>query len=335
LYTPASNTTTSSAIAHLAMVYYKKRALSNLKKKFIFAEACSMDALPRQSGKTVQWFRYLPSAILPSSIVTKDVAEGSVGVGIGMATTTVSATISQYTDFASVSDLLKDTAIDPIVEGMSDMLSYRASYIADTVTRNEIDSAGATATLSLLGSYYRAADARNARHQLQGLDVHPMESGIAKGSFLGVIHPYVSYDLVNDPAAGGLMDIYKFTDPSLFVKNEDRGAVATVGGVKFFENTNVKVTSGSPNRWRVYVFGRDGIGIVDLEGRGPSRIKDPSKERFALNVIPGKADIADPEGVIGAIVSYNFKFAAKILDSPALSGIYRFRVSDAPSSIVG
>lgn len=335
MYTPASNLTTTSTISHLATVYYKKRALSNLKKKFIFSEACTMDALPRQSGKTIQWFRYLPSAVVPTNIVAKDAAEGSVGTGIGMTTTTVSATISQYTDFASVSDLLKDTAIDPIVEGMSDMLSYRASYIADTVTRNEIDSAASTASVTLLGTYYRAADARNVRHQLQGLDIQPMDSGIAKGQFLGVIHPYVSYDLVNDPAAGGLLDIYKFTDPSAFVKNEDRGAVATVGGVKFFENTNVKQTAGSPNKWRVYIFGKDGVGIADLEGKGPSRLSDPSKQRFSLNVIPGHADIADPEGIIGAIVSYNFKFAAKILDSPALSGQYRFRYADAPSSIVG
>lgn len=342
-YTPSSMTTSTPSIAHLATVYYKTRALDNLKKKFIFSEAANMDSLPRQSGKTVQWFRYIASASVPTTITAKDGFEGSVGTGLTATTTIVSATVSQYTDFMSVSDFLKDTAIDPIVENVSDMLSYRAAYVVDTITRTEIDSPNTAniststgAGIALLGSFYRAGDARNVRHQLQGLDIQPMDSGPAKGQFFGVIHPYVSYDLVNDPAAGGLMDIYKFTDPSAFIKNDDRGAVANVGGVKFFENTNVKTsqTGGGANCWRVYVFGKNAFGVVDLAGRGPQRVADPSKERFSLNVIQGKPDLADPEGVIGALVSYNFKFAAKLLDAPNLNGQYRYRMADAPSSIV-
>lgn len=342
-YTPASITTGTATIAHFATVYYKTRALDNLKKKLIFSEAAMLDQAPLQSGKTVQWFRYIPSASVPTTITAKDGFEGSVGTGIGVTTTIVSATVSQYTDFATISDFAKDTAIDNMVENVSDVLSYRASYITDTITRTEVDSPNTSnisstsgAGLATLGSYYRAGDARNARHQLQGLDVLPMDSGIAKGNFFGVIHPYVSYDLVNDPAAGGLMDIYKFTDPTAFIKNEDRGAVASVGGVKFFENTNVKTTTngGSADCWRVYVFGKNGYGIVDLAGRGPDRISDPSKQRFSLNVFEGKPSPADPEGVIGAYVSFNFKFAAKLLDAPNLQGQYRYRMTDAPSSIV-
>lgn len=340
-YTPASITTNTPSIGHLATVYYKTRALDNLKKKFIFSEAGMPDSLPRQKGKTVQWFRYIPSAVVPTTIVAKDGFEGSVGTGITVTSTIVSATVSQYTDFASVSDFLKDTAIDPIVENVSDMLSYRAAYVVDTITRTEIDSPSTSlisttsgAGVITLGTYYHAADARNVRHQLQGLDVLPMETGPAKGSFFGVIHPYVSYDLVNDPAAGGLMDIYKYTDPEAFIKNEDRGYVCQVGGVKFWENTNVKNISSSGNHWRVYVFGKGAYGIVDLAGRGPQKVKDPSKERFALNVIEGRPSTADPEGVIGALVSYNFKFAAKLLDAPNLQGQYRYRMTDALSSIV-
>lgn len=342
-YTPASITTGTPSISHLATVYYKTRALDNLKKKFIFSESAMLDSIPKASGKTVQWFRYIPSAVVPATITAKDGFEGSVGTGIAVTSTIVTATVSQYTDFATVSDFLKDTAIDPVVENVSDMLSYRAAYVVDTITRTEVDSPNTTnitssagAGLVTLGAFYRASDARNARHQLQGLDILPMDSGLAKGNFFGIIHPYVSYDLVNDPAAAGLMDIYKFTDPSAFIKNEDRGHVASVGGVKFFENTNVKSTlnGAGADTWRVYVIGKNAYGVVDLAGRAPQRISDPSKERFSLNVIQGKPDIADPEGVIGALVSFNFKFAAKVLASPQLQDQYRYRMTDAPSSIV-
>lgn len=341
-YTPASITTGTASIGHLQTVYYKTRALDNLKKKFIFSEPAILDSIPKQSGKTVQWFRYIPSAVIPGTITAKDGFEGSVGTGITVTSTIVTATVSQYTDFASISDFMKDTAIDPVVESVSEMLSYRAAYVVDTITRTEIDSpnsaqisTASNAGMVTIGSYFRAVDARNARHQMQGLDILPMDDGLAKGSFFGVIHPYVSYDLVNDPSAGGLMDIYKYTDPSAFIKNEDRGAVANVGGVKFYENTNVKnLKPASTNYWRVYIFGRNAFGVVDLAGTGPSRVMDPSKQRFKLQVIDGKAQVADPEGVIGAMVSYNIKFAAKLLDTPALGGQYRYRMLDAASSIV-
>jgi N4-gp56 family major capsid protein len=339
-YQPASNLTSTSSITHLATVYYKKRALDNLMKKFIFSEVCIKDSLPKMNGKTVQWYRYIPSAMLPSGTpATK--TEGTVGTGMGLTTVTVSATVSQYADFASVSDMLKETAIDPVMDNAADMMSYRASYIVDTVTRIEIDSPNSTVINSatnagqvLLGAYYRAADARSTRHQLQGLEVQPMQSGPARGSYMGIIHPYVSYDLVNDPAAGGLMDILKFTKPEQFISNEDRAHVADVGGVKFWENNNVATFLDTVNKWRVYVFGEGGVGVVDLAGAGPKRVKDPSKERFNLNIIPGEAGPADPEGVIGGWVSYNFKFVAKVLDTVALSGQYRYRMVDAPSSIV-
>jgi N4-gp56 family major capsid protein len=255
-----------------------------------------------------------------------------VGTGISPTSRTVAATVSQYTAFLTISDFLTDTAIDPLVENHADLLGYQAGLSVDTITRNVIDAESSSTNQTLLSAFFRVADLRNSRHALQAIDVQPMEDG----QFYCILHPYVSYDLVNDPAAGGLADIVKYTDPkgSPLVKYEDRGLITSVAGVRVVESTNVFTQTG-PNRYRAYVFGKDGIGCVDLAGRGPSKVSDPKKQRFNVNIIrPESGSMADPERVIGAAVSYNFIYTAVVLDGPAgIGGVYRYKTLDPQSSI--
>lgn len=330
-YSPASNLTSSSGLAHLASVYYKKKGLDRLQKKFVFREACMDDMLPKQVGRTVQFYRYTNL-----TAVTTNNTEGTVGNPISINSRTVSATVSQYTSFITVSDLLQDTALDPIVQNASELLGYQGGLTVDTITRNIIDAESVTPGTSpnqlLLGATATVRDLRNTRTQLQANDVEP----ISGDEFLAIASPFVTYDIVNDPAAAGLADIFKYTSvkDTPLVKYEDRGVVTHVAGCKLIESTNVKFTAGSPNKYRVYIFGKGGVGAVDLEGRGPNKVTDPKKQRFNINIIKGQPSIADPEGVIGAAVSYNFVYTTVVLDGPAtIGGQYRYRVIDAASSV--
>ena len=326
-YSPAGNNSASAGMAHLANVYYRKKGLDRLQKKFVFRDATMKDMLPKQVGRSVQFFRYVNFGTN-----TTPTTEGVVGTSLSMTSHVVGATVSQYTAFITVSDLLQDTAIDPIVQNASELLGYSAGLSVDTITRNVIDAEFTNNTTALLGTFTRVADVRNGRHQLQANDVLPFEDG----EFFVVAHPFTTYDIVNDPAAGGLADIFKYTQPEKqpLVKYEDRGLVTHVAGARIIESTNVKKTAGSPNKYRMYMFGRNGIGSLDLEGRGPSDIHDPTKQRFKITVVKGEPSIADPEGVIGAAVSYNFVFTAVVLEGPAgIGGNYRFLMWDTVSSI--
>ena len=106
-----------------------------------------------------------------------------------------------------------------------------------------------------------------------------------------------------------------------------------VAGCRVIESTNVHVLS-NPTRYRNYVFGFGAVGCVDLEGRGPSDIRDPKRQTFKINVIPGELGVANPEGKIGAVVSYKFVFTTVVLDGPAgIGGTYRYRTIDTESTI--
>jgi len=331
-YSPAANLTTSATLPHLQAIVYRKKGLDRLQKKFLFDMFCMKDILERQSGLTVQWFRYSNLTTIQSPTT-----EGTVGTSLSPSSRIVQATMSQFSNYINFSDLLSDTGIDPVAQSYSELLGYQGGLLVDTVTRNVLDAEVASVTQALLsGTTIKGADVKASRHVLQSNDVKPMDDGY----FWMVMHPFVSFDFLNDPTAVGVADVYKYNTNVLnspFVKLEDRGEVINYGGVKIFESTNVKTTSG-PNVYYTYVAGKNGIGSVDLEGRGPTRVKDPTKQRFNIRVVPGGQDaltIADPEGVIGGAVSYNVKFAVVILEGPAgIGGSYRFRIL-LPQSTLG
>lgn len=328
-YSPAGNLTTSAGLAHLASVLYRKKGLDRLQKIFRFRTACSKDMLQRQSGRTVQFFRYtnFGANVTPTT-------EGTVGTSLTMSSRIVQATVSQFSAFITVSDLLEATAIDPIVSNASELLGYQAGLSVDTLTRTVIDGESANTNQALLATYLRVADLRNSRHTLQANDVQPFEND----EFLVFAHPYATYDLVNDPNAMGLADIFKYnTDvkASPLVKYEDRGLVTHVAGCKVMESTNVKQTTTSgTTTYRAYVFGKDGISTVDLEGMAPSDVVNPDNQRFKINVTRGGNNIADPEGLIAAAVAYKFATTTVVLEGPSgIGGQYRYRTLDPQSSI--
>src|SRR5262249_17899149 len=153
-------------------------------------------------------------------------------------------------------------------------------------------------------TYMSASDLFNHRQQMQGVDVQPLDNGY----FVNISHPFNTFDLINSPEAGSLADLTKYTNGDFFKTRQDREFVTRIHGVEVWESTNVTKVSGSPNKYRSYTFGLDGLAAVDLEGRGPARVVDPAKQGFNIRVIPGGPNPADPEGVIGGYVSYNYVF---------------------------
>jgi len=328
-YTPAGNLTTSPGLQHLVSVYYDRVALTALRKKFMFWKGVDTRTLPKKNGKTIQFYRYSQFGANTTST-----AEGEVGSSLNMQSTTVSAEVSQYADFISFSDLLVDTAPDnDIVAVGADQLGYRAGLTVDTILRNEVDSVAANTNVPLLGQFFSSADVANVRHRFAGLDIRPFGDGYYKC----LLHPYIAYDFIHDPSVGGFVDVVKQggEGKNRLFQMEDRGFIARWSGVEIWESTNVHVesvqtTSGANNLYRVYFFGQEGLGAIDLAGRGPTRTEDQDRTKFAVNVVREMTpSIANPEGKIRAAVSYNFVFATKVLDTNP----YRIRTIDAPSSL--
>lgn len=317
-YAPASNTTLTPSLTHLATVYYNRKALDQLTQMFMFREGTEPDVMPLRSGKTMQWYRY---SLFGAN--TTPASEGTVGTGLTLTTTTVSATVSEYADYLTGSTLLEETAIDPIKENAAEQLGYRGGLTVDTITRTEFDSNAASVQLATLGATLSANDLRRSVMLLKGINVRPKMGQ----DFIGIIHPYVLYDLMSDNTAGGFIDVMKYANPDSMVNGE----AGKMAGVRLLQSTNVGTTGTAPQvKYYVYVIGKGAVGAVDLSGAGPSKVMDPQKQTFKVNVIQGGPQIADPAGMIGFAVSYRFVYVAQTLDSTN----YRYRIILGDSSII-
>lgn len=322
-YAPAGMMTTSAGQNHQPAAYYRRRQLDQLMKKFVFMAVTEPDSIPLREGKTIQWYRIdLPGANTNSS------SEGVVGTSLAYNTNTLQATVSEYSDFITASSLLIETDISPTVENMSSWLGYRAGLTVDTIVRIELDTAVASVSVNTLSTNLSALDFLQARALLRGADVSGRSQTDTEGEeFHAIAHPYVLFDVMADNTAGGWLDTKKYTTPSSIMNAE----IGKVGGCRVMESTNVGTSTVNGNTvYHTYVVGAGAIGAVDLAGRGPSNVRNPKKQAFKTNTIMGKPQIADPEGKIGAAVSYRFVFVTKLLDTT----VYRYKIILADPSIV-
>jgi N4-gp56 family major capsid protein len=304
-YNPASVTTGTSGINHQATIWYDRVAVENLKANLPFAAACERKRLPERNGKTIQLFTY---DVLSAN--TTPGTEGTVGTGIAPSTQVRQVSLNQYFDFMSFSDMIVETAIDPIVENASAEMGYRAALTVNTLITTEFDVAAGVAGANILipdGSYLTASKVRQAVMSLRGANVRPKSDGY----FYGIIHPFAAFDLVNDNTAGGVTDVMKYTESGhSFLQRGVQGyRVIEWAGVRFIETTTTPTYANTPmtgkTAFATYIVGQNAIFTVSL---GATDV--PGDRNFRLIVKNyNDGSVADPANVIGASVAYNFKFA--------------------------
>jgi N4-gp56 family major capsid protein len=299
------------------VVYFARKGLDRLMPQLYFTQVGNPQTLPLKSGRTIQWFRRgLPA------IDASPKPDGVIPNPVPQTANTLTSTVEEYGDFMSSSTLWDETNIDDAeVNGMVDDLSYQAAISADTIARLEVDS-NTGSQVDTLGATLSAADFKAQTSIMKGINVRPY----ANGDFMSVNHPYVIYDLISDNSAGGFIDATKYQN-GVAVLN---GEIGKIGGCRIMESSNVgNDGTAAPNtKYFSYIFGNGAFGIVDLAGRGPSKITDPANQRFNLWVGKGGPAGWDPTGTIGSYVSYRFVFAAKTFDPN------RLRIIKADASLV-
>lgn len=326
-YSPASMLSSNVGLAHSLNYYLTRKALDNLVTKCQFMKLCEKFTLPKNNGRTLRMYRYN----LLGTNTTANTAEGTVGTGLSTVSSRVlDCGIGMFDDFISWSDLHEMTDVANTAQEYARLLSIRAAVSVDTLIRGAFDAEATNTAVTLTGPSFQMKDLSLFRTKLQGVDVQPKDDG----NFLVIMHPNITYDLQNDPTAGGLLDIAKYTNPdhAKLKKMEDRGYITTAMGCRVIESTN---TYSSGTTYRVYCGGERAAGVVNLGDTGPSDVVDPTSQRFNIKVWHSNGvDRTDPTNVIGGFVSYKYYFGTCILEGPAgIGGVYRFRTADAVTTV--
>lgn len=228
--------------------------------------------IPANGGKTIEFrkFSALPKATTP-------LTEGVTPDGKAMTVTNVTATVNQYGDYITQSDVLELTAVDNTILEATKLLGRQAGLTMDTIVRNVLQSGtNVTYCPSLAAPTTEITSRANLKADSQ-LTVDVVKKVVAKlraqnappvdgRNYVAIIHPYVAYDLMSDPK---WEDYHKYAAP----ENLFEGEIGRIAGVRFVQTTEAKIYTGSgcPSGLAVFgtlFLGADAYGVTEVTGGG-------------------------------------------------------------------
>ena len=257
-----TNTTGTATLSAENKEFYDKQLIRLAKPNLIHDQFGQKRPIPKRGGKKIEFrqFASLPKATTP-------ITEGVTPDGKNLEVTAIEAEVAQYGDYVVMSDILDLTAIDPVVVEATEVIGNQAGLTLDTITRNILHSG--------TNVYYCPKKDGTAVTTRAGLDttctltVDVIKRVAAKlkavnapkidGSYVGIIHPYVAYDLMADPA---WIDVHKYSDATKIFEGE----IGKIGGVRFVETSEAKIFEGGV--FGTLIIGANAYGVTDIEGGG-------------------------------------------------------------------
>lgn len=264
---PNTNTTGSSGLSDEMKTYYSDYLIDNAMPKLVHDQFGQKHPIPKNGGKTIEFRKYSP---LPK--LTTPISEGVTPDGQSLNMSTIEATVAQYGGYITLSDVLLLTAIDNNLVQATKLLGAQAGSTLDTITRevlnggtNVIFSGGKDARGDLdASSLLTVDDVKKAVRLLKNQNAEQIS-----GSWVGIIHPDIAYDLTNDPT---WKDVKTYSDPSDMYEGE----IGKLFGVRFVETTEAKIWAGAGAGGRaVYstlILGDNAYGVTEVSGGGLQHI---------------------------------------------------------------
>lgn len=215
--------------------YYDTELIRNAEPLLVHDMFGQKRSIPKNGGKTIEFRRLNP---FPKA--DKPLVEGITPDGKKLDWSKLSATVNQYGDYVTVSDMLDLTAIDNNILEATVILGDQAGRTLDTVTR-EVINAGTNVQY--------AAGEVNSRSKLEKSHimtvaavkkaVNTLKKGLAKkinGDYVAIIHSDVAYDLMSDPEWQSVKEY----NP----KDWYEGEIGKIFGCRFIETSEAKVFRG-------------------------------------------------------------------------------------------
>lgn len=286
------NSTATDTLSAEMKTFYDKTLITLASPYLVHDQFGQKRDIPKNNGKIIEFrkFSSLPKALKP-------LTEGVTPTGNKLNVSAISATVEQYGDYIEQTDMLELTAVDNTIVEATKQLASQAGLTMDTIVRNEI--VGGTNVLycpKVNGgvetevtsrsdidstSLLRVKDVFKAAAELKAMNAPKID-----GYYVGIIHPYVAYDLMQE-AGNQWMEVQKYATP----ENMLNGEIGCLGGVRFVESTEAKIwkTEGNPAVFATLIIGADAYGVTSVTGGGIEHIvkqkgygNDPLNQRSSI-----------------------------------------------------
>lgn len=278
-----ANITTRANIPREVSNYYDRTLLLRVVPRFIHLRWAQLKDIPRNGGtNTIKFRRYsnLAPALTP-------LTEGVTPTGSRLSVTDIIATVSQYGDYITGSDVVEYETEDPILTETANILGDQASDTLDELTRDILvagtnvfyagtaTSRGTVASTDLIDAtlikkVVRLMKNNKARKMLEMLDA---TTGISttpiNSCYIALVHPNTTFGL---KAVTGFIPVEKYSSQ----KNVMDGEVGAIDEVRFVESTNCKVFPGAGaggiDVYATLVIADQAYGATRISGEGLKNI---------------------------------------------------------------
>lgn len=286
------NASTSSGsgnnLAPEIKTYYSDYLIQLAEAQLVHDQFGQKRNIPSGNGKSIEFRQFTPLAKITEALV-----EGVTPDGQALDTSTITATVKQYGGYVVITDILDLTAIDNIKTEATQLIGSQAGRSLDTVVREVLNGgtnvqyhegeranrAAITAADLLTVKAVRAAVRTLKRQNAETID----------GSYVGIIHPDVAFDLMSDDA---WVEWHKYTDNESMFTNE----IGKIANVRFVETTEAKIFSkagtGSMDIYSTLIIAKNAYGTTNIEGGGLELIV---KQKGSA----GTADPLDQRSTVG------------------------------------
>lgn len=292
--TQNQNTTGASGMSAEMKTFYEKRLIDQAEPALVHDQFGDPYPIPANGGKNIEFRKYdsLPKATTP-------LTEGVTPDGQTMNVSTVTAEVRQYGGWVPITDTLQLASIDNNIVQATKIIASQAGRTLDTIVRDvlaggtnviyapKIGEGGAetavTSRATLDATCQLTSDLiARAATQLKAMNADPIGT-----SFVGIIHPYVAYELRRDP---DWIDVHKYAQPDEIYNGE----IGTLHGVRFVETSEAKIWKGTgcPAGLAVFstlILGAHAYGSTEIEGGGLEHIvkqlgygDDPLNQRASV-----------------------------------------------------
>ena len=260
--TPNTNVTTDSGLSVENKTFYDMRLIEMAQAELVHDQFGQKRPIPKNGGKTIEFRQYasLPKALTP-------LTEGVTPDGSKLSATAIEATVAQYGNYVTLSDILDLTAIDNNVLEATKACGRQAGLTLDTITRNVLQAcpnvwyapkgdgtavtsrSGLDATCKLTVKLVKKVAAWLKAQNAPKID----------GSYVAIIHPFAAFDLMDDKE-------WRYPHEYKDTSNIYEGEIGKIGGVRFVETSEALILTGGVFST---LFIADGAyGVTEITGGG-------------------------------------------------------------------
>lgn len=266
--------------------FYDRTLLERCLPLLTFYEDGKKKKIPHGKGTSIEWRKFGSLAVADTPLT-----EGTTPAGSDLNITNVVATLHQYGDYVTISDVLDMQAKDPVITETSELEGEQAGLTVNKIIRDEISTGTNVITDAgvLTGLLVKKAVRQLAKNNIPRFD---------DGYYHATISADQAFDLMNDTATGGWIDVSKYAGAKKLLTGE----IGEYGGVRFRVSSESAI-SGTTHK--ALVYGKDSYGVPEI-GSGAAKPKIIVKGLGSA----GSADPLDQRSSVG----WKSMFACKRLN---------------------